>query len=96
MSLVDREAVMEIILVPQNVSIIEQLEMLKKLSSAEPKWILISEQLPKKTAEYLVCYNNGDVSTSWYGFTDDGLIDGFDEDIIAWMPLPKRYQEKDE
>lgn len=36
---VDREAVMEIILMPQNVSIIEQLEMLKKLPSAEPEII---------------------------------------------------------
>lgn len=60
----------------------------------EPKWILVSEQLPMKTDEYLVCYNNGDVSTDWYGFTDDGLINGFDEDIIAWMSLPKRYEEQ--
>lgn len=34
--LIDRGSVMEIILMPQNVSITEQLEMLKKLPSAEP------------------------------------------------------------
>lgn len=52
--LIDREAVMEIILMPQSVSIIEQLEMLKKLPSAEPKrpkgkWIPHSE----KSREYI-------------------------------------------
>ena len=43
--LIDREAVMEIILMPQNVSITEQLEMLKKLPSAEPKKRMTQEQI---------------------------------------------------
>lgn len=46
--LIDREAVMEIILMPQNVSITEQLEMLKKLPSAEP-----NENIPDDLDEYL-------------------------------------------
>ena len=70
----------------------DAIEAISMLPSAQ-QWIPVSEQLPMKTDEYLVCYNNGDVSTDWYGFTDDGLINGFDEDIIAWMFLPKRYEE---
>jgi hypothetical protein len=72
------------------------MEFIEQLPSAEPEWIPVTERLPMKTDEYIVCYEDGDVSTAWYGFTDDGLIDGFDEDIIAWMPLPKRYKEADE
>ena len=57
------------------------------------KWISVKERLPNETNEYLVCYNNGDVSTDWYGFTDYGSIAGFDEDIVAWMFLPEPYKE---
>ncbi len=70
----------------------KNVKALNNLPSAEPTWIPVTERLPMKTDEYLVCYNNGDVSTDWYGFTDDGLINGFDEDIVAWMPLPEPYQ----
>ena len=53
--LIDREAVMEIILMPQNVSIIEQLEMLKKLPSAS-QWIPVTERLPEEDKEVLITY----------------------------------------
>ena len=56
-------------------------------------WISVKEKLPEKNGEYIVCYEDGDVSTDWYGFTDDGLIAGFDEDIVAWMFLPEPYKE---
>lgn len=62
-------------------------------SLEQPKWIPVTERLPNETDEYLVCYDNGDVSTDWFGFTDYGLIAGFDEDIIAWMERPKPYKE---
>lgn len=66
-----------------------------ELYDTEPRWISVTEQLPNETNEYLVCYINGDVSTDWFGFTDYGSIAGFDEDIIAWMPLPEPYEGGD-
>ena len=103
--LIDREAVMEIILMPQNVSIIEQLEMLKKLPSAS-QWIPVTERLPEKGGWYLVTWEDPfkivrRVAASEFiepkGLTDIGHFEGFVlREIIAWMPLPEPYKKDGE
>ena len=100
--LIDRESVMEIILMPQNVSIIEQLEMLKKLPSAQ-KWIPVTERLPENDVEVIATGvymdHNQYVEIAscndgrWSSYMDEYKVNPTLHKIIAWMPLPEPYKE---
>lgn len=77
---------------------------IKDAPSAEAEWIPCSERLPERGVwlHYLVTLKEG------HGFRDDVYeaffdkgwhIDCYelaDDDIIAWMPLPKPYREDGE
>lgn len=72
----------------------------------EGKWIPCSERLPKKDGSYLVCmswdYLSMDVLMWADGWNCTRRINGevnreseMDEEIIAWMPLPKPWKGVD-
>ncbi len=78
------------------------INVVKALPSAEPeqKWIPVTEGLPEKGIEVIVCNADGDMeicdgypSTKmpgefiWY---TSGWYFG---DVIAWMPLPEPYEK---
>lgn len=97
--LIDREAVMEIILMPQNVSIIEQLEMLKKLPSAQ-QWVSVTEGLPKKDGAYLVTVETHRERTKEVLVLIGSYVSRFKPfhwfgsvgKVTAWAPLPEPYK----
>ena len=65
---------------------------------AEPKWIPCSEKRPSKAGHYLCSFTKPRridkifvglaywTGSRWYGYRAD--------EIIAWMPLPKPYEEE--
>ena len=55
------------------------------------RWIPLNAKgnEPKKDGIYLVCFENGYISTIWY-FKDGWLIEG--DKPIAYMPLPQPYK----
>ena len=55
------------------------------------EWILCSERLPDSNGEYLVTTKDGEVYQDTFQFLcqwDDNK-----DNVIAWMSLPKPYQE---
>ena len=76
-------------------------QQIKDLPSAEPQWIPVSEGLPKKDGRYQVTRYDYVTNTefidilwyeenTWWNRRSIG-----DYAVIAWMPLPKAYQEAD-
>lgn len=77
----------------------QQIKKLIKTQSKVNEWIPVSEKLPEVEKEVLVCT---------YGYSQRVwcLLDNYEEyvwedefggwnefeDVIAWMPLPKRYK----
>lgn len=59
----------------------------------EPKWILVSERLPVEYGTYLICTDDGYVSTIIYDRSMGWLLSA---KIIAWMPLPQPYEVESE
>lgn len=66
-----------------------------------PKWIPVTERLPKEKGEYLVTYH-----PCYWDDVRDAVLVGIDmfrgkttwakmkhQRVIAWMPLPKAYKE---
>ena len=68
------------------------------LPSADvPHWIPCSERLPEEGGEYLVTDVSGGAATvtETYFITDcEGEGHWGALDVIAWMPLPEPYEEK--
>lgn len=76
---------------------------------AVPHWVPCEERLPEEYGEYLVTMNDGSVQECGYVPENnrDALIGGWntcestglefiDEwDVIAWMPLPEPYRERE-
>ena len=64
----------------------------KGLEDARPKgeWIPVSERLPDKNGNYLVCLDNGEITTGI--FDEEELFMGFWGYMTAWQPLPEPYK----
>lgn len=69
-----------------------------------PQWIPVNKELPKKDGEYLVTVGGEatfpDVDTAWFyhGHWFTLSIHPYNQctvKVIAWMPLPKPYEEED-
>ena len=68
---------------------------------AEIKWIPFSKKKPDKTGDYLITWKISKtgkkvVSIWWYVKDDVGFGKHMEKRIIAWSPLPKPYDEKEE
>ena len=73
----------------------EWLTELVERRKAEPEWIPISEQMPKKAGNYLVTDHNGDIAR--YIFLDsESSKEYWMRCVKAWMPLPEPYKAKSE
>ena len=65
----------------------------KGYEDGRPKWIPVTERLPERGAEVLVCDTREDYVSVWEHI-GDGLWFGNEviwatEDITHWMPLPE-------
>jgi len=77
---------------------------LKRLPTAEPRWIPVSERLPERGVTVLA-YGLKDISIAWrdngehdweWRF-DDFELNGEERNyVLAWMPLPKPYKGGEE
>jgi len=64
------------------------------------RWIPCSERLPEEYGNYLITTYDGDVDIGSIDPSRKGVWSACDADgfywlrnVIAWMPLPERYQE---
>ena len=72
----------------------------------EPKWIPVSERLPKKSGNYIITQKVVRHDSQYHYLSDVGYFDivtgwyskrGLNlKDVIAWMPLPEPYREEGE
>ena len=62
------------------------------------EWIPVTERLPKE--EVLCCNIRGDMLIGYVGEDEYGYMAEGDgvilEEVVAWMPLPKPYEVKEE
>ena len=62
----------------------------------QPRWIPCSERLPDKDGIYLVTHRKfGKLEVTWnifYGGEHASWL--WNDEIIAWMPLPEPYEER--
>ena len=72
------------------------------------QWIPCSERLPERDADYLVTinsdyfYGEGSIvlmaysENKWWYYNDEqGYVDWFTDEVLAWMPLPEPYKAGD-
>lgn len=78
-----------------------------ELPSAQPRWIPCSERLPEPNEieengclrYYLTQNEYGDMMVcSWNGFKWEQIyqLESTDEEVVAWMPLPKPWKGEEE
>lgn len=67
------------------------------------KWIPVTERLPEESDDYLITNIAGDVEMAYFAHPKDYAISKgewreiwYEDDVIAWMPLPKSYKEESE
>ena len=60
-----------------------------------PTWIPCSERLPSEETSVLVTFGYGEIGIDIHtvGWANNSWV--WHDDAIAWMPLPKPYEEKD-
>lgn len=66
----------------------------------EPRWIPVTERLPKENGKYFVMYRERQekiicVGTDYFMRNDEGL-DCWSFDVIKWMPRPEYKENTDE
>ena len=74
--------------------------MIFRSKRKERQWIPVSEKLPDEDDEVLVAWTDEEIPKHkhWYdiGYVSGGkwYIDGWEIDVnvLAWMPLPERYE----
>lgn len=81
---------------------VEAWEMAIEALEQEPKWIPVTERLPEEGLTVLILAENGSIE---FGQRDEdkwewlaeSIADYWTEaeEVIAWQPLPKRYEESD-
>ena len=66
----------------------------------ETRWIPVSERLPEQSDNYLVTNDDGDVEMAYFAHPKDYAISKgewreiwYEDNVIAWMPLPEPYKE---
>lgn len=79
--------------------IMDYIDNLPSVIPQEPKWILVSERLPKEDGEYLVTIYDADENYKYMDIAE--LADGIWQykgyiKVLAWMPLPEPYREAEE
>lgn len=69
----------------------------------EPKWIPVTERLPEESDDYLITNIAGDVEMAYFAHQKDYAISKgewreiwCEDDVVAWMQLPKSYKEESE
>lgn len=69
----------------------------------EPKWIPVTERLPEEGLTVLILAENGQIEfgqrdENKWEWLAESIADYWTEaeEVIAWQPLPKRYEESDE
>ena len=75
---------------------------IKKLPSAD-KWIPVTERLPENSKNVLVTYTSFDMQEGnirrgiliGYYAQGEWFFENSSEEVVAWMPLPKPYEEGD-
>lgn len=68
--------------------LMDRLMALPSVTPQEPRWIPVAERLPEEDGGYLVTVKRGYVTTAlWVGNTKHW------NEVTAWMPLPKPYNE---
>ena len=81
---------------------------LRTISSTEPRWISVSERVPEidmhypHSESYLVTYDSGSMDVATWSNVNRFSVEHVTKpywnkvqfcEVIAWMPLPKPYQE---
>lgn len=65
-----------------------KLQTLPSVTPQETRWVSVTEKLPEEDGGYLVTVKRGYVTTAlWVGNTKHW------NEVTAWMPLPKPYNE---
>lgn len=95
--LISEQAIIELIeffqMNPQHFDFVNLIDDIKKIPSAEQRWIPVGERLPKTNGKVLAVHKSAELGyevciTTYLGFW-------FSSDVIAWQPLPK-WEEEDE
>ena len=67
------------------------IDALKK--QEEDRWISVTERLPEYGTEVLTQLSDNDIVTNWV--IDEEDEEWFEDDVIAWRPLPELFQEEE-
>lgn len=82
--------------------------MNKQDAKIEPKWIPVTESLPKNDNEVLTTYIiDGNIKKRyvetgsyhqdcWTSVWDEFMVMGTKKEVLAWMPLPKPWENNNE
>lgn len=84
----------------QKIQELEQAQLDKAFSlgreDAKPQWIPVAKRLPEDGGYYIVTENISEDGDKWVGLRWYSTVNGWKFEPVAWMPLPKPYQEEGE
>jgi len=70
------------------------------MSLEQPRWIPVSERLPKENGVYIISYEDSVKLLEWFNekwfFYPSNPSREETGTITAWMPLPKPYKESED